>query len=160
MGCILPTMHCRSQHCWELLHAFADHCQHASNNSQHCWCNNVGSQQCWELLRPFARSLRVARVASSPGGDAICGMLVIALDLAPNGFSPGTPVLPLSLKFIQISVRSGNVDKEPFYWCVTRISIYNFSYCWPSTSEARHVFRYTGADPHWFPAFSRNRSGK
>ena len=57
----------------------------------------------------------VARVASSPGGDAICGMLVIALDLAPNGFSPGTPVLPLSLKFIQISVRSGNVDKEPFY---------------------------------------------
>ena len=112
-------------------------------------------QQCWELLRPFARSLRVARVASSPGGDAICGMLVIALDLAPNGFSPGTPVLPLSLKFIQISVRSGNVDKEPFYWCVTRIS-----YCWPSTSEARHVFRFTGADPHWFPAFSRNRSEK
>ena len=22
-GCILPTMHCRSQHCWELLHPFA-----------------------------------------------------------------------------------------------------------------------------------------
>ena len=37
MGCILPTMHCRSQHCWELLHPFADHCQHARNNSQHCW---------------------------------------------------------------------------------------------------------------------------
>ena len=72
-------------------------------------------QQCWELFRPFARSLRVARVASSPGGDAICGMLVIALDLAPNGFPPGTPVLPLSLKFIQISVPSGSVDKEPFY---------------------------------------------
>ena len=44
MGCILPTMHCRSQHCWELLHLFAHHCKHA--------------QQCWELLRPFARSLR------------------------------------------------------------------------------------------------------
>ena len=29
MGCILPTMHCRSQHCWELLHPFAHHCQHA-----------------------------------------------------------------------------------------------------------------------------------
>ena len=84
-------------------------------STQATTCNNVGSQQCWELLRPFACSLRVARVASSPGGDAICGMLVIALDLAPNGFSPGTPVLPLSLKFIQISVRSGNVDKEPFY---------------------------------------------
>ena len=44
MGCILPTMHCRSQHCWELLHPFAHHCQHAHNNSQHCWCNNVRSR--------------------------------------------------------------------------------------------------------------------
>ena len=26
MGCILPTLHCRSQHCWELLHPFAHHC--------------------------------------------------------------------------------------------------------------------------------------
>ena len=43
MGCILPTMHCRSQHCWELLHPFAYHCQHARNNSQHYWRNNVGS---------------------------------------------------------------------------------------------------------------------
>ena len=43
MGCILPTMHCRSQHCWELLHPFAHHCQHVRNNSQHCWRNNVGS---------------------------------------------------------------------------------------------------------------------
>ena len=43
MGCILPTMHCRSQHCWKLLHPFAHHCQHAPNNSQHCWRNNVGS---------------------------------------------------------------------------------------------------------------------
>ena len=43
MGCILPTMHCRSQHCWELLHPFAHHCQHARNNSQHCWRNNVES---------------------------------------------------------------------------------------------------------------------
>ena len=43
MGYILPTMHCRSQTCWELLHPFAHHCQHARNNSQHCWRNNVGS---------------------------------------------------------------------------------------------------------------------
>ena len=43
MGCIPPTMHCRSQHCWESLHPFAHHCQHARNNSQHCWRNNVGS---------------------------------------------------------------------------------------------------------------------
>ena len=25
MGCILSTMHCRSQHCWQLLHPFAHH---------------------------------------------------------------------------------------------------------------------------------------
>ena len=43
MGCVLPKMHCRSQHCWELLHPFAHHCQHEWNNSQHCWRNNVGS---------------------------------------------------------------------------------------------------------------------
>ena len=43
MGCILPTMRCRSQHCWELLHPFAHHCQHTRNNSQHCWRNSVGS---------------------------------------------------------------------------------------------------------------------
>ena len=42
MGCILPTMHCRSQTWWELLHPFAHHCQHARNNFQHCWRNNVG----------------------------------------------------------------------------------------------------------------------
>ena len=43
MGCIIPTMHCRSQHRWKLLHPLAHHCQHARNNSQHCWRNNVGS---------------------------------------------------------------------------------------------------------------------
>ena len=48
-GFILPTMQCRSQHCWELLHPFAHHCQHARNNSQHCWRNNVGS--CCVCLR-------------------------------------------------------------------------------------------------------------
>ena len=43
MGRIVLTIHCRSQTCWELLHPFAYHCQHARNNSQHCWANNVGS---------------------------------------------------------------------------------------------------------------------
>ena len=43
MGCILPTMHFRSQHCWELLHPFAHHCQHVRNNSQHCGRNNARS---------------------------------------------------------------------------------------------------------------------
>ena len=38
MACILPTMHCRSQNCWELLHPFAHYYQHAPNNSQHCCC--------------------------------------------------------------------------------------------------------------------------
>ena len=35
MGCIFPTMHCRSQTRWELLHPFAHQCQHKRNNSQH-----------------------------------------------------------------------------------------------------------------------------
>ena len=43
MGCILPTMHCRSEHCWELLHPFAHHCQRGRNNFQHCRRKNVGS---------------------------------------------------------------------------------------------------------------------
>ena len=33
----------RSQHCWELLHLFAHHCQHGGNNSKHFLCNNVGN---------------------------------------------------------------------------------------------------------------------
>ena len=43
MVCILPTMNCRSQTCWELLHPFAHHCQRTRNNSQHCCANNVRS---------------------------------------------------------------------------------------------------------------------
>ena len=42
-GLYSSTMHCRSQTCWELLHPFAHHCQHADNNSQHCRRNSVGS---------------------------------------------------------------------------------------------------------------------
>ena len=48
LGCILPTMHCGSQRCWELLHPFTPHHQHRRNNSQ----------QCWGLLCPFACSLK------------------------------------------------------------------------------------------------------
>ena len=33
MGYILPTMHCRSQHCWELLYPFPHHCQRGCSNS-------------------------------------------------------------------------------------------------------------------------------
>ena len=32
MGCILPTMYYRSQHCWELLHPLAHHCQHGRSH--------------------------------------------------------------------------------------------------------------------------------
>ena len=87
LGCILPTMHCRSQHCWELLHPFAHHCQHPRNNVGSCCIRlqttanthatmlgvvasvcrplptcmqqlpTLLAQQCWELFRLFARSL-------------------------------------------------------------------------------------------------------
>ena len=33
MSCILPTMHCRSQHCRVLLYPFSHHCQHRRGNS-------------------------------------------------------------------------------------------------------------------------------
>ena len=33
MGRILPTMHCRSQHCWDLWHPFAHHWQRGYSNS-------------------------------------------------------------------------------------------------------------------------------
>ena len=56
MGCILPTMHCRSQTCWELLHPFANHYQHTCNNSQHCWRNNVGNC-CARLHAPLEACL-------------------------------------------------------------------------------------------------------
>ena len=49
MGYILPTMHCRSQHCWELLHLFDT----TANRMQLSRANNVGSCS----MRPFARSL-------------------------------------------------------------------------------------------------------
>ena len=36
---------------------------------------------------------------SNPGVDTICGLsLLLVLSLAPKGFSPGSPVFPLSLK--------------------------------------------------------------
>ena len=55
MGFILHTMHCSSQHCWELLHPFVHHYQHGRNSSQ----------QCWELLRSFARSFLNTKTRNS-----------------------------------------------------------------------------------------------
>ena len=52
-GCNLHMMHCRSQHCWELLHPFAHHCQQGHGKSQHCEPNNVGS--CCVLLHVALR---------------------------------------------------------------------------------------------------------
>ena len=57
----LPTMHCRSQHCWELLHLFAHHCQHGRSNSQHTLPPPVPrhvSPSPFSVLRPsaFAKS--------------------------------------------------------------------------------------------------------
>ena len=57
----LPTMHCRSQHCWELLHLFSHHCQHGRSNSQHTLPPLVRrrvSPSSFSVLRPsaFAKS--------------------------------------------------------------------------------------------------------
>ena len=53
-------MHYGSQTCWELLHPFAHHCQHARNNSQHCWRNNVRSC-CVRLHAALIGNLRWSR---------------------------------------------------------------------------------------------------
>ena len=57
MGCILPTMHWRSQHCWELLHPFSHHCQHARNNPQQ---EDNGMTWCFSLSRKrdFSKKLQ------------------------------------------------------------------------------------------------------
>ena len=55
MGCILPTMHCRSRHCWD---SVASVCTPLPTRTQQL--PTLLAQQCWELLRPFARSLKVA----------------------------------------------------------------------------------------------------
>ena len=47
---------------------------------------------------------------SNPGVDAICGLsLLLVLSLAPSGFSPGTPVFPLSSK---TNISKFQFDKE------------------------------------------------
>ena len=79
MGCILPTMHCRSQHCWELFHPFADHCQHARNNSQHCWVclhaalKNKGCTLSIVRDREFSSSKQVLENKSKQPRLAGCG---------------------------------------------------------------------------------------
>ena len=55
-GLLFPTMYCRSQHCWELLHPLAHHCQHGRNDSQHCWRNSVGS--CFRLHLTLLQNFR------------------------------------------------------------------------------------------------------
>ena len=60
MSCILPTMHCRSNTCWELLHPFA-------SVSQHCWRNNVRS--CCARLHAAYSARSVAHVCKT----LVCG---------------------------------------------------------------------------------------
>ena len=55
-GLFFPTMYCRSQHCWELLHPLAHHCQHGRNDFQHCWRNSVGS--CFRLRLTLLQNFR------------------------------------------------------------------------------------------------------
>ena len=75
MGFILYTMHCSSQHCWELLHPFIHHYQHGRNSSQQCWellrsfihhyqHGRNSSQHCWELLHPFIHHYQHGRNSS------------------------------------------------------------------------------------------------
>ena len=49
---IFPTMHCRSQHCWELLHLSAHHCQ------THATTPNIVGATMLGVVAAVARSLR------------------------------------------------------------------------------------------------------
>ena len=82
VGCILPTIHCRSQHCRELLHPFAYHCQHAHNNSQHCCANNVGSC-CVRLHVALGKRVQAfnAKISGSYGWTRVTyDWLIVALN--------------------------------------------------------------------------------
>ena len=84
ISCILPTTHCRSQHCWESLRLFVQHCQHGRNNSQHCWANNVGScclrfhvvQEYWKQFGPWPKGKEnsLKFVPKSPQRKEICAL--------------------------------------------------------------------------------------
>ena len=52
MGCILPTVHYRSQYCWELLHPFAHRCQHGRKSKRFKECNALAKP----AISGFARS--------------------------------------------------------------------------------------------------------
>ena len=56
MGCILPTMHCRSRHCWDCV---ASVCTPLPTRTLQL--PTLLAQHCWELLRPFAHHCQHAR---------------------------------------------------------------------------------------------------
>ena len=63
---------------------------------------------------------------SNPGVDAICGLsLLLALSLAPRGFSPGTTVFPSPQKptFPNSNSTRNQVDEEPLCGCATSKSL-------------------------------------
>ena len=69
---------------------------------------------------------------SNPGIDAICGLsLLLVLSFALRGFSPGTPVSPLSSKTniskFQFAQESGR-RRTTLWMCYLQIIIYLFIY--------------------------------
>ena len=58
--CFLPTMHCRSQHCWEFVAAVITPLTHRCKNSLYCWPNNVGS--CYARLPEAIICMPVVRL--------------------------------------------------------------------------------------------------
>ena len=114
MGCILPTMHCRSQHCWELLHPFAHHCQHTCNNSQHCWRNNV---------------------------ESCCARLHAALLLCKLSFAPVIAhqrlIHPLQYNEECIFCATGHSISDEPTWRITNTANTNRQWKWPSQMGER-----------------------
>ena len=55
MGRIVPTIHCRSQPCWELLHPL-----HTTANT-HATTHNIAGPTMLGVVRPFARRFTLLR---------------------------------------------------------------------------------------------------
>ena len=62
MGCILYTMHCRSQTCWELLHPSAHHCQHAWNMLCPFVCSLRNCSEVWQRRWPWGNQTQLLNV--------------------------------------------------------------------------------------------------
>ena len=83
LNIIIPPHSWSMHYCWELNASVAWNLRARSRAREQGW--RSGGSTCLPPMWP----------GLNPGSDTICGLsLLLALCLAPRGFSPGTPVFP------------------------------------------------------------------